>query len=1542
MGAQDGSRSEGLELLIKLQVQMRSLHESGQLSDEALESLHASLVQAQHIAHENLLGLSPRPDAILTRVLLMRAYHAGLIDWGVMETFDRGVIRTPAPAPEPIAPTAPPSPPPLPAPPVQAPVPTATVVPTQSAPRDLPAGERTFSPHEHEAITLARFPAFLKAFLAERNIRWGEIIGVIIVIGSAIPLAVMYWESFDKLTKYLLFCAVTLLFLGAGWYSQRAWKLVHASRALIAVFVFLFQLGIMVGVLVDCPVATLWTSSLILLAAAFAAFRLLAGRDALLPFASVGVMVLGQLLVMGTGAAGRWQAMIEFNLVLAAGAALMCFHTLRLARRELDLDTANNFFLTLVFYAYAVSLMILRALVRPLSLQAHPADLALAMVILTWPGLVTLRMLSARPIASHVLSAQYGWAVIRVLVRLLLPAAFVLAYPHPHVFLAVALAGFVTSLTARLWQRSISFSLFTVVYSIAAYSALAQHLARGAGEPVLGWLWHSPPSPWILLPLPLLYLVLAVWLRRSDRRSIIAETVTVLLMTLVFALAMTKSPVPVGVLFTLASAVTAMSFLFRTVPYLYAGLLAFQWSALVTLDRFWESVRLLPDPNVQYFAMLLAGVSIVMGLAGLGVFLVLRSPDHPWRRHLAQALVPAFLLSLAGFFGFQFGMSDAACLATVLSGLMVILLLLTRHPAPWYVLTVLMGLTACSWLEYACLRGLQPATPTDWMRHAYLLAGFALALVAVAVGFRRMFEQWRPGVVRHVAASAAIFVIAAAFLGILTWRLDSWTVFLPVLMIPALLAVSTVLESPLPTFAAGASFLVAVLLASLHYVTDPPHSYLLHASLHQVLAGFILLGVGWWLSRLGERTTMLFGRPLRTMSLAILPIVAILDFHRGQLLYAGIDVYLLAGLMLAEHLAAPEPVWGYLFSAALALASALITYDYFHPRFMPVLLVEAIVVFALCASAWVFARAGTVLRDLRLPVRNSTLVLALLVAVTLTGGYVLALVPGFELADHTLGLYAWLVLTAGLAAFFATGPSLLVFVAGMLTGLLTVWWYGLRLESWPWWRYIGLSSLLYALAWMTIYLLRARLRPVLARILPDVVPLAPVLKRAISSIAVALAFLSAVCSIRDFGLTQASLVLTADGLLLLLLAYSETLVLLLYLGALFVGLGTVSLIDALLPASWPLWLENFLKASALLLEMWACVLASALSERRDGFHLSAAATFRYIAFLFSACAIFFCAWSVPLQGPQTSVWAALAGLLTWAVLALFFLWHASRLRIASLVYLGEAAIAMSLVVIGLYFQTHTHLRFVRDNLPIFVTALALAALAISVLLHRRRLPFYARPAYLTSLVVVFLPMLVVWHYQFHVQVITFLVAGAFLALASRLQRSETLRYVSAAAFNVVVILLLHHAQLNFLRHPQFVCLPIGLTLTIMGHRTARKLHPQVGAFLRTFGLLLVFGGSTADMFIDRTFGWSAVALAAFCVLGILAGMMFRVLNFVYLSVTFLLVDLVTQIIWAGLTNTWVWWVSGIVLGCGLIVLFAVFEKKRDTILKAFGEMQRWR
>ena len=87
-----------------------------------------------------------------------------------------------------------------------------------------------------------------------------------------------------------------------------------------------------------------------------------------------------------------------------------------------------------------------------------------------------------------------------------------------------------------------------------------------------------------------------------------------------------------------------------------------------------------------------------------------------------------------------------------------------------------------------------------------------------------------------------------------------------------------------------------------------------------------------------------------------------------------------------------------------------------------------------------------------------------------------------------------------------------------------------------------------------------------------------------------------------------------------------------------------------------------------------------------------------------------------------------------------------------------------------------------------------------------------------------------------------------------------------------------------------------------------------------------------------------IALALLSVAGVLLGTPLRVRAFLFLGVTSLSLDVFVQIWHAavGRAQTWVWWTSGIPLVAAILTLFALVEKRRNSVLRVLDALHRWR
>lgn len=271
-------------------------------------------------------------------------------------------------------------------------------------------------------------------------------------------------------------------------------------------------------------------------------------------------------------------------------------------------------------------------------------------------------------------------------------------------------------------------------------------------------------------------------------------------------------------------------------------------------------------------------------------------------------------------------------------------------------------------------------------------------------------------------------------------------------------------------------------------------------------------------------------------------------------------------------------------------------------------------------------------------------------------------------------------------------------------------------------------------------------------------------------------------------------------------------------------------------------------------------------------------------------------------------------------------------------------------------------------------ALGFLGVGLAELFRRRGLPMLAKPLHQTGMFLPLLPLLAYLarpladleplvnaipglgplHRYLHVlpgaygvHALLWFLLGLLYAFTAVLRRTSTFALLAAVAANFGLwVIYAHNEQYGFLLHPQIWLLPLGLIVLAAEHLHRERLTPSQAESLRYAGLLIVYLSSTADMFITGL-GNSLVlpiALALLSVAGVLAGIMLRVRAFLFTGVAFLFLVVFAQIWHAAVdrAQTWVWWASGIVLGIAILTLFALFEKRRNDVLRVLEDLKRWR
>lgn len=189
--------------------------------------------------------------------------------------------------------------------------------------------------------------------------------------------------------------------------------------------------------------------------------------------------------------------------------------------------------------------------------------------------------------------------------------------------------------------------------------------------------------------------------------------------------------------------------------------------------------------------------------------------------------------------------------------------------------------------------------------------------------------------------------------------------------------------------------------------------------------------------------------------------------------------------------------------------------------------------------------------------------------------------------------------------------------------------------------------------------------------------------------------------------------------------------------------------------------------------------------------------------------------------------------------------------------------------------------------------------------------------------------------------------GMLYGLTAVLRRSSWFALLAALAGNFGLwVIYAQHPDLAFTLHPQLWLGPLGVLVLVAERLHGEQLTPSQAQGVRYFGLLMIYVASSFDMFIHGL-GNSVllpIVLAVLAVLGVLAGILWRVRAFLMCGVAFLGLVIFSQIWHAAVQrgHVWVWWASGLVLGAAIYALFAVFEKRRNDVVRLLDEFRHWR
>ena len=395
-------------------------------------------------------------------------------------------IQTPKPTPAP-APAPPPVPAPV-APPPPSVVTAALVatdeeiiikpVPTFIAPEE-PVNVPV-APPPPPPRTRRPFSEVLNSFMEESNIRWGEIIGGLLIIGCSTALVVSLWAQISQIPvlKFLIFTTVTAILFGIGLYTEHRWKLPTTSRGILTIATLLVPLNFLAIAAVSAgnTSGALVIGSELLAPAIFLCLVYFAGRvitPGCAHVLSAGVLgsSIGQLLVRHFAEADTSPA-----LLILLGAFPVCCYVatvglaLRVVLEDREIDESETTTVFTVLGTMSFAALLPFGLLLYKSGPIGMSMMYLAPLVTLWglPMLATGTILWRRISNRELVASRTAGTALGILGVMIVLAGMILAWPNPASIVPAALLNFaVFTVLAFVLELPVAHLIAAICFALA-------------------------------------------------------------------------------------------------------------------------------------------------------------------------------------------------------------------------------------------------------------------------------------------------------------------------------------------------------------------------------------------------------------------------------------------------------------------------------------------------------------------------------------------------------------------------------------------------------------------------------------------------------------------------------------------------------------------------------------------------------------------------------------------------------------------------------------------------------------------------------------------------------------------------------------------------------------------------------------------------------------------------------------------------------------------------------------------------------------------
>ena len=281
-------------------------------------------------------------------------------------------------------------------------------------------------------------------------------------------------------------------------------------------------------------------------------------------------------------------------------------------------------------------------------------------------------------------------------------------------------------------------------------------------------------------------------------------------------------------------------------------------------------------------------------------------------------------------------------------------------------------------------------------------------------------------------------------------------------------------------------------------------------------------------------------------------------------------------------------------------------------------------------------------------------------------------------------------------------------------------------------------------------------------------------------------------------------------------------------------------------------------------------------------------------------------------------------------------------------YVYVAQLVVAGLVAHIYLSMPWLFRFgIKEYWPYIAMAICFGGVGMAHLLEKRRLTVLGQPLFTTAAV---LPVVVAAGiFAIDSQAdgsLVMLTVGLAYLLISYLNKSILSGAASILFGNLALWMFYgNFPSFSFLAHPQLWLIPPAISVLIAGQFKRKSLNTAQLATLRYICVAVIYVSSTSEIFISGLGDslWPPIVLAVLSVAGVMAGILLQIRSFLYLGSLFLLMAMITMVAHAHkrFDHVWPWWAFGITLGLAILVMFGLFEKRKNEMKAVAGRLKEW-